>query len=333
MDFERLEIFVLVAECGSLSKAAMLSHVGPSALSRQLAALETECGGRLLHRTGRGVSLTELGQRILPNAKALLKEAERFKVEVETASNVCRGVVHIGCVATLAARLMAPVFLLARQRYPEVLLHVVTGMSGQVEQWVADGSIDLGFVIRHGAQNQLADEHLLVLSSPLCLVAPPGDRLTRSPEVAFADLHDVPLIQPGPAASRQSLEETARKMSVRLNIIAEVDSLDLMKSLVAQRGGYALLLEVSIRDDVQAGRLSAAKVISPEMVGHICLVQSPGKSGDRAAREIALLVRQVAMDAGRLRGLDASGRLRQIEVSALTADGGLAPTLETNRDA
>ena len=46
VEFEKLEIFVLVAECGSLSKAAVLSHVGPSGLSRQLAALEAECGGR-----------------------------------------------------------------------------------------------------------------------------------------------------------------------------------------------------------------------------------------------------------------------------------------------
>jgi DNA-binding transcriptional LysR family regulator len=94
-------------------------------------------------------------------------------------------------------------------------------------------------------------------------------------------------------------------MSVRLNVIAEVDSLDLMKSLVAQRGGYALLLELSIREDVRAGRLSAARVITPEMVGHVCLVQAPGKSGDRAAREIAVLVRQVAMEAGRSKGFDA----------------------------
>jgi DNA-binding transcriptional LysR family regulator len=252
------------------------------------------------------VSLTDLGQRILPDAKALLQAAKHFKGEVEAASGVCRGTVHIGCVATLATRLMTPVFLLARQRYPEVLLHVVTGMSGQVEQWVADGSVDLGFVIRHGAQDQLADDQLLVLSSPLCLVAPPGDRLTRSSEVAFADLHEVPLIQPGPAASRQSLEETARKLSVRLNVIAEVDSLDLMKRLVAQRGGYALLLELSILEDVRAGRLSAAKVVAPEMFGRVCMVQAPGKSGDRAAREIAQLVRQVAMDAGRQQAFEAA---------------------------
>ncbi|WP_310460212.1 LysR family transcriptional regulator [Sphaerotilus sp.] len=299
MDFEKLEIFVLVAECGSLSKAATLMHVGPSALSRQLAALETECGGRLLHRTGRGVALTELGQRILPNAKALLQEAERFKEGVACASSVCRGVVHIGCVATLAARLLAPVLLLARQRYPEVRLHVVTGMSGQIEQWVADGSVDLGFVIRHGTDSGLADDHLLVMSSPLCVVAAPGDRLTRTGEVAFSSLHEVPLILPGPASSRQALAEAARKRSVTLDVIAEVDSLDLMKTLVARRGGYALLLEISILDDVRAGRLSAARVVEPAMIGHVCLVHAPRKSGDRAAREIALLVREVAVDVAR----------------------------------
>jgi DNA-binding transcriptional LysR family regulator len=297
MDLEKLKIFVQVAECGSLSKAATLNHLGSSALSRQLSALEAEYGGRLLHRTGRGVSLTEFGQRILPNAKALLQEAVRFKAEIDAAANICRGVVHIGCVTTLAPRLMPPVLLLARQRYPEVRLHVVTGMSGQVEQWVADGTVDFGFVIRHGATNLITDDRVLITSSSLCLVAAPGDRLTRSAEVSFTNLHEVPLIQPGPAASRQSLEDTARELSVRLNVIAEVDSLDLIKSLVAQRGGYALLLEMSIREDVQAGRLSAAKVVQPEMIGYVCLVHGPRKSASRAAREIGLLVRQVAADA------------------------------------
>jgi DNA-binding transcriptional LysR family regulator len=298
MDFEKLEIFVQIADCGSLSKAAMINHVGPSGLSRQLAALEVECGGRLLHRTGRGVSLTELGQRILPNAKALLHEVQRFKAEVEAASATCRGVVHIACVTSVATRLMTPVLLLARQRYPDVLLHIVTGMSGQVEQWVAEGSVDLGFVIRHGTENQLPDDHQLILSSPLCLVGPPGDRLTRSGEIEFSSLNNVPLIQPGHASSRQSLDETARSLGVRLNFIAEVDSLDLIKILVAKRGGNALLLEMSIAEDVLAGRLSVARVVQPEMTGHVCLVYAPKKSGNRATREIALLVRQVVMAPG-----------------------------------
>ena len=296
MDYEKLKIFVQVAECGSLSKAASLNHIGPSALSRQLSTLETDFGGRLLHRTGRGVSLTEFGNRILPNAKKLLAETARFAAEIDSAASICRGVVHIGCVTSLAPRLITPLLLQARQRYPEVLLHVVTGMSGQVEQWVADGTVDFGFVIRHGATNLITDDHVLITSSPLCLVAAPGDRLTCKTAVPFTDLHEVPLIQPGPATSRQSLEEIARELSVCLNVIAEVDSLDLIKNLVARRGGYALLLEMSIKEDVKAGVLSAAKVIEPEMIGHVCLVHGPKKTGNRASREIGIFARQVAED-------------------------------------
>jgi hypothetical protein len=59
------------------------------------------------------------------------------------------------------------------------------------------------------------------------------------------------------------------------------------------------LLEISILDDVRAGRLSAARVVEPAMIGHVCLVHAPRKSGDRAAREIALLVREVAVDVAR----------------------------------
>jgi LysR family nitrogen assimilation transcriptional regulator len=295
MDIEKLQVFVQIADCGSLSKAATTNRVSPSALSRQIAALEAECGGRLLHRTGRGVSLTELGQRILPSAKALLQESARFTAEIEEARGGCRGVVHIGCVATLAARLMTPVLLLARQRFPEVLLHVVTGMSGQVEQWVADCSVDLGFVVRHGVEGQLPEDHVLVMTSPVCLVGPPGDHLTRSGEIPFARLDGVPLIQPGAASSRHALEELARQQAVRLNVVAEVDSLDLMKSLVARRGGYALLMETTIGEEVKKGQLSAARVVNPDMVGQICLVTAPRKTGDRAAREIALLVRQVSL--------------------------------------
>jgi DNA-binding transcriptional LysR family regulator len=79
-------------------------------------------------------------------------------------------------------------------------------------------------------------------------------------------------------------------------VIAEVDSLDLIKNLVARRGGYALLLEMSIKEDVKAGVLSAAKVIEPEMIGHVCLVHGPKKTGNRASREIGIFARQVAED-------------------------------------
>ncbi|WP_457493535.1 LysR family transcriptional regulator, partial [Streptomyces sp. P5_D11] len=87
MNLEQLQLFVLVAELKSLSKAAIRRDLSASALGRKLAALELESSGPLLHRTGRGVKLTHLGERVLPMAAALLEQAAAIRREMsDTAS-------------------------------------------------------------------------------------------------------------------------------------------------------------------------------------------------------------------------------------------------------
>ncbi|MDO9218780.1 MAG: LysR family transcriptional regulator, partial [Lacisediminimonas sp.] len=61
MDLKQLAFFVLAAELGSLSRAAAALGIAQSAMSRNVSALESELSGRLFYRTGRGMSLTELG--------------------------------------------------------------------------------------------------------------------------------------------------------------------------------------------------------------------------------------------------------------------------------
>ena len=69
MDLKGVRAFCSVAEGGSFSRAAAALGVAQSVLSRQVSALEGELGGRLFHRTGRGVQATELGQALLPRAR------------------------------------------------------------------------------------------------------------------------------------------------------------------------------------------------------------------------------------------------------------------------
>ena len=82
MDLKRWKCFCMAADLGSLSKAALLLEMAQSALSRQIALLEEECGGALFHRTGRGVLLTDLGTMVQPRAAALLAQAERLAGDI-----------------------------------------------------------------------------------------------------------------------------------------------------------------------------------------------------------------------------------------------------------
>ena len=231
MDLAKLEMFVRVAELGSLSRAALHYDLGPSALSRQLAALEAECHGRLLHRTGRGVRLTELGERVLPRARVLLADAQALSSEIGEAAGVCRGTVHVACLPVITTPLITRVVLLARERYPEVVIHASDGLRGQIEQSLADGTVDLGFVVRLAGE-RTAERPLAV--SPLCLVGPAGDRLSSRPQIDFKVLDGLPMLQP--AASdpfRMSIEAAARDAGVKLKVVAEIDSVHLMKDMAA----------------------------------------------------------------------------------------------------
>ena len=63
MNVSNVRLFLEVAEAGSLSKVAARRQTVQSHVSRQITDFETECGGRLFRRTGRGVVLTELVQK------------------------------------------------------------------------------------------------------------------------------------------------------------------------------------------------------------------------------------------------------------------------------
>src|ERR1700730_8900155 len=79
MDYAAWKLFTEAAELGSLSKVAVAYGTSQPHISRQISELEHECGGRLFQRTGRGVLLTELGQRMRMAVSILRFSIERVR--------------------------------------------------------------------------------------------------------------------------------------------------------------------------------------------------------------------------------------------------------------
>jgi DNA-binding transcriptional LysR family regulator len=78
MDYAAWKLFIEAAELGSLSKVAMARGTSQPQISRQIGELERECGGSLFQRTGRGVVLTELGERVAPKVRLWLANTEQL---------------------------------------------------------------------------------------------------------------------------------------------------------------------------------------------------------------------------------------------------------------
>ena len=151
MDIRQLKTFVEVADNGSYARTAAIVGVAQSALSRQLSALERGIGGRLFHRTGRGVVLTELGERMLPRARALVTDAAAWEEAARSERAEPHGEVTLGVVPVASRGLIAALAAELRSHYPLIRLRALEGYSGQVEEWLAAGRVESRSIIATGA--------------------------------------------------------------------------------------------------------------------------------------------------------------------------------------
>src|SRR5919108_6371865 len=148
MDYAAWKLFIDAAELGSLSKVAVAYGTSQPHISRRISELEHTCGGRLFQRTGRGVVLTELGQRITPKGRAWVASTEQLANDVRTSAGTPIGKVRIGSLPSTAHPLVSTLYTRLKERYPLIQLAVREGQGAQLETWLEDGSVDLAILYR-----------------------------------------------------------------------------------------------------------------------------------------------------------------------------------------
>jgi len=140
----RWTLFVRVVAAGSLSKAAVLLDMPQSMVSRNIALLESQCGERLFHRTGRGVVLTEFGEHLLPCISDLLADAEGLADDIRNLRGKPVGEVVVGMLPSAVRRFAGTLFAAVRAQMPGVRLHLIEGASAQLEEQLHDGRLGYG---------------------------------------------------------------------------------------------------------------------------------------------------------------------------------------------
>lgn len=287
----RWRLFARVAELGSLTKAATVLDMQQSAISVQISALERECGGKLFSRTGRGVVLTSLGELALGRVQQILNDAEQLFEDILASSHVPAGPVRVGVVSSLAHPFINQLFRVSRTRHPLVQLQIAEGFSGQIDEWVANGQIDIGIAHRYGKRLSPGAEKLF--GGPSYFVGTPAAGELAERTISFSDLHMLPLVLPGmPSGLRLHLEQIAKRKGIRLNIMMEANSLSIVKDIVAEGGFYTILPYQAVHREVSAGAFAVSKITGPVIDRSAALLTTTQKPLSFAARETTKIMRE-----------------------------------------
>lgn len=189
VDILALRTFVAVADTGQFSAAADDLDVTQQAVSKRIAALESELGARLFTRTARGAGLTAAGRAMLPHVREILSSAERIFASVH-ASPLRVDVVN---------RRIGPAALLRdfHRFSPAAELEVLTLFDATTAiAAVASGEIDATFRAVTGELPR-GVEAVRVLDEPHELLTGPGHQLADAASVTPAQLADHPIWIPG----------------------------------------------------------------------------------------------------------------------------------------
>ena len=291
MNLQQLEYFVRVAELGSFSKASLVLRVAQSALSRQVRSLETDLRQTLFMRNGRGVCLTEAGNRLFEHSIGILALVSRAREDMDSRRGEPGGRVVIGLPPSLSRHLTPLLVDTFQRELPNARLVVVEGLSTHIGEWIASGRVDVGLM--HNPDAQAAIETTPILEEELCLIGPaPKNRRKRNGAgIPVAELPQYPLILPEQShVIRRFLDTQAALSGIKLNIAWEVSSVPAILDLVLAGRGYAVMSEHAVTAWDHAKKLETRPLVEPRMHSTLCVcIASHRKPSALARRSLRLL--------------------------------------------
>lgn len=270
MDLKQLQTFLAIAECGSATRAAQLLNIVQPAISRQMRLLEEELGTALFLRERHGMDLTEAGRVLVERARRVMRELEEARAEIQPADGVVSGFVSVGMPSSTCDLLAGELVAAIKRRHPKIRMRLHSGYGGPLQTALQNGELDVAIV--NDPKPTPLMSTLFVLTEQLFVVGPPGSGLAPDMPLPLSALRGRQMVLPsGPHAMRTTIEHACALENIELDIVAEVNAMDMQKSLVRNGVGWTILPSAGVSSDLAMGALSAAPVGGADLQRHLAI--------------------------------------------------------------
>ena len=195
MSITKYQIFVKVAELGSLTRAAEALGYTQPAVSHSVSSLESRFGFPLFYRSRDACRLTENGERLLDACREILRGEEEIEATVHALNGVLTGSIRVGSLRSMLTEFVPRVSYRFSQAYPQIGLTLSELTFQEVAAALGAGTIDAGFT-----SAPLPEDGKLrftpLFDDPVCLILPPEHPLLAYERVPVLELDGLDFIMP-----------------------------------------------------------------------------------------------------------------------------------------
>ena len=297
MDEFRLRVFVTAARTLSFSKCAAALNITQPAVSRHIGEMEARYGMPLFTRGTSGVALTKAGGLLLSHAEGLLSAYQKMDYDMELLSQTSQGRLSIGASTTIAMYLLPPVLASFMELSGGVEVSMLSGNSENVEQWLRDGTVDIGFVENASRRPWLHYEPLM--ADELVLVAGTHGRYGSLEAVTPEELRELPIVlREKGSGTREIIERALNRRGIRvedLNVVIELSSTEAIKSFVRSSDTVAIVSVIALHRELADSSLRIVDIDGIDMPREFATVVRPGEFSGLNARFHDFVIREAGV--------------------------------------
>jgi LysR family transcriptional activator of nhaA len=254
LNYHHLYYFWTVCQTGGFSKAAQKLRLSQSAISEQVARLESYLDQKLIERTTRSFELTETGVMVLNYAETIFSTGDELMNFVRNRKSASKSMIRIGALGSLSRNLQVA-FLSPILEKKDLLFSVTVGDSKRLLRLLMEHALDIVLSTFPAGEDYTGKLYThLLLDSPLCLVASPHRNSINLNLKAC--LEHEPIFFPSTVLeSRSDFDHYLESHRIRLNATGEIDDIALLRLLALSGKGAAVVPRIGVEQDLKAKTL------------------------------------------------------------------------------
>jgi DNA-binding transcriptional LysR family regulator len=246
--------FSAIVEHGSIRKAAEALHVSASAIDRQVLQAEKEIGAPLFERVPGGLRLTAAGEVFVNLVRGWQRDYRRALTQIDELQGLKRGHIEVAIIDALTEGFVAEVIAKLAVEHPGLTVGVQVLDNDEVARKIVAGDVDFGLLLASESTKDL--QIRASADAPLGVAFQPGHPLQNGAHVRVAHTLDYKPILPAPPLV---ISERVTSLFDRHDVDAQrfmaCNNTQMMRSLVRQGVGVAVLCWLDVTVDVAAGQM------------------------------------------------------------------------------
>lgn len=207
--------------------------------------MESELGFSVLNRSKNGVTLTNYGEHLLPYVNAVLNSDESLQQAIAEFNGLKQGKVKIGCFSSVCTNWLPDIMHSFRKEYPDICIEVFQGTYDDVEYWLRNGVVDLGFLSMSSAKDIPIEP---LYKDPLLCVMPKGmERQESSPYMGIDEMRSHQFVtqrESTDADIQNFLKENSLDVESNYHVVDDLSTI----AMVANGFGICLMPELVMKD-------------------------------------------------------------------------------------